>query len=271
MARATGGSVVNADSMQVYAGPRILTARPTPEEEAEAEHLLYGAVDPRVAFSVGDYARAVAPVLDGLKARGRLAVVVGGTGLYFRALTEGLVAIPEIPPHVMHEVEAMAPAALHPWLKERDPARAAELEPADTPRLQRAAAVWLATGRGLGEWIGRGQTPLLAAGHWRGVFLAPDRAALYRRIDARFEAMMRLGALDEARAVMALGLPANRGIMKAHGMPHLLRHLAGGIGLPEAIARGQQDTRNYARRQSVWARRYMADWRWIPSPSAVQS
>ncbi len=250
--------------MQVYDGLRILTARPTPQDEAQAEHRLYGVVDPRRAFSVGDYLRAAAPLLAELKAEGRLAVIVGGTGLYFRALTQGLVATPEIPRHVMDEVDALGDGpALHAWLAQRDPERAAELQPADTPRLQRAAALLLATGRRMKDWLADPQPPVLTPGCWRGVFLNPDRAALYARIDARFHAMIAAGALDEVRAVAALGLPANRGLMKAHGLPHLVRHLDGELALDDAIALGQRDTRNYARRQATWARRFMADWRWI--------
>jgi tRNA dimethylallyltransferase len=261
-----GGVVVNADSMQIYDGVRILTARPTPAEEAQVEHRLYGCIDPRTAFSAGDYVRALRPVLAELRARRRLAVVVGGTGLYFRAITQGLVATPEIPPHVMDEVEALgAGPGLHAWLGARDPARAAELNPADAPRLQRAAAIWLATGRPTAFWRAQEQPPLLEAGRWRGVVLTPDRSALYERIDRRFGSMIEAGALDEARRIMALGLPANRGVMKAHGMPHLVRHLEGAMTLDEAVERGRRDTRNYARRQGVWARRYMADWRQLPA------
>jgi tRNA dimethylallyltransferase len=263
-ARALGGVVVNADSMQVYHGPRTLTARPTPEEEAAVEHRLYGFVDPRTAFSTGDYLRAVAPVLANLRASGRPAIVVGGTGLYFRALTQGLVETPEIPPHVVDEVRRLGEgAALHAWLAARDPARAAELKPADTPRLQRAASIWLATGRSLKEWQATPQPPVLAPDSWRGFFLDADRETLHARINARFRRMIAEGAMDEARAVSALGLAANRGVMKAHGMPHLLRHLADGLPLEDAIRLGQLDTRKYARRQRIWARRYMADWRWL--------
>ncbi|MGL4241152.1 MAG: tRNA (adenosine(37)-N6)-dimethylallyltransferase MiaA [Beijerinckiaceae bacterium] len=260
-AQQLNGVVVNADSMQIYDGLRILTARPTPHEERQAEHRLYGVVDPKIAFSAGDYVRLAAPVLAELKTAGRPAIITGGTGLYFNALTQGLVETPEIPPHVVSQVAQLeSQVDLHAWLLERDPARAAELNPADRPRLQRAAAVWLATGRSMKDWQGAQHSPLLAAGSWQGVFLEADRQALYARIDARFRTMIAEGALEEVRAIMTLGLPANRGIMKAHGMPHLVRHLAGEIGLDEAIAKGQQDTRNYARRQAVWSRRYMADW-----------
>jgi tRNA dimethylallyltransferase len=264
VAKATGGVVVNADSMQIYDGPRTLTARPTLEEEAEVEHQLYGCVDPRIAFSTGDYLRLAAPVLAGLAAAGRIAVITGGTGLYFRALTEGLVETPEIPAHVMDEVAGIGDGpAIHAWLSTRDPARAAELQPADVPRLQRAASVWLATGRSMKDWHGDQQAPLLAADTWAGLFLAPPREWIYKRIDDRFHKMIAAGALDEVRAVSALNLPPNRGVMKAHGMPHLVRHIAGEMSLEDAIRLGQQDTRNYARRQGVWARRFMRDWAWV--------
>jgi tRNA dimethylallyltransferase len=270
VAKAAGGVVVNADSMQIYDGLRVLTARPTLEEEAEAEHRLYGFVDPRQAFSAGDYVRAVAPVLGGLKAAGRLAVLVGGTGLYFRALTAGLVNMPDIPAKIMREVEAMETAgqSLHEWLRREDQDSAARLAPADAPRLQRAVSVKLATGRTLGDWQRETTAPVLGEGRWSGVFLNPDRAALYARIDTRFHSMMAQGALDEARHILSLGLPANRGVMKAHGMPHLIRHLKGEATLEEAIRLGQQDTRNYARRQGVWARRFMREWRWAVAYAA---
>jgi tRNA dimethylallyltransferase len=268
VAKATGGVVVNADSMQIYDGLRILTARPTLEEEAEVEHHLYGCVDPRIAFSTGDYLRLITPVIADLSAKGRLAVITGGTGLYFRALTEGLVKTPEIPPHVMDEVVAVGDGpALHAWLSKRDPARAAELQPADLPRLQRAASVWLATGRSMKEWHADQQPAVLAEGSWAGLFLSPPREWIYSRIDARFHKMIAAGALDEARAIAALNLPANRGVMKAHGIPHLIRYLSGEMLLHEAIRLGQQDTRNYARRQGVWARRFMGGWAWA-APSA---
>jgi tRNA dimethylallyltransferase len=264
VAKATGGVVVNADSMQIYNDIRVLTARPTPDEEAEIAHQLYGFVDPRVAFSAGDYARAVTACLGSLKAKGQLAVLVGGTGLYFKALTEGLVTMPEIGLPIMAEIERLTAegASLHDLLKIEDPEAAARLSPADTPRLQRALSVVRSTGRTLGDWQRSTTTPVLADGRWSAVFLAPEREALYARIDSRFHTMMTRGALDEARQIRSLQLPVNRGVMKAHGMPHLIRHLDGEIALDEAIRLGQQDTRNYARRQFTWARRFMGGWRW---------
>ncbi len=265
IAKATGGVVVNADSMQLYDGLRVLTARPTPEEEAGAEHRLYGFVDPRIAFSVGDYVRAAAPLLAELKQERRLAVLVGGTGLYFRALTDGLADVPPIPAELMAQVEAMPPGQLHEALSREDPDSAARLSPADAPRLQRALAVVRATGLTLGAWRRDATAPVLGPGRWTGLFLAPEREALYARIDLRFEAMMAEGALDEAAAIRDLDLPGNRGVMKAHGMPHLIAHLEGRLQLEEAIRLGQRDTRNYAKRQFTWARRFMTDWRWAPA------
>jgi tRNA dimethylallyltransferase len=264
VAKRTGGVVVNADSMQIYDGIRVLTARPTLEEEATVAHELYGFVDPRVAFSAGDYSRAVTACLGTLKAKGQLAVLVGGTGLYFKALTEGLVEMPDIPPPIMAEIEQLTTdgVSLHDLLKTEDNEAAGRLSPADTPRLQRALSVVRATGRTLGDWQRSTTIPVLAEGRWSAVFLAPDRDALYARIDKRFHAMMAMGALDEARHIRSLQLPINRGVMKAHGMPHLIRHLYGEITLDEAIRLGQQDTRNYARRQFTWARRFMMSWRW---------
>jgi tRNA dimethylallyltransferase len=264
VAEAVGGLVVNADSMQLYDGLRILTARPTPDEEAAVAHRLYGCIDPQRAFSVGDYLRLVAPVVAEARARAQTVILVGGTGLYFRALTVGLVETPEIAPEIMIEVQQLGDGpALHQWLKRHDPARAAELQPADVPRLQRAAALFLATGRSMKEWLAETPPPLLAPGRWQGLFIDPARGAHYARIDARFRAMMAEGALDEVRAILALGLPANRGVMKAHGLPHLAAHLRGEMSLEAAIALGQRDTRNYAKRQRTWARKFMADWRWL--------
>jgi tRNA dimethylallyltransferase len=265
LAEATGGAVINADSMQLYSGLLILTARPSLDEETRVQHLLYGTVDPAIAFSVGDYLRAVTPVLAELQAAKRPAIVVGGTGLYFRALTEGLVETPEIAPEVVAEIDAMTLAGvdLRQHLAALDPITAARLKPADTGRLQRALAVAMGTDRPLSAWQAEVAPPVLPPTSWQGVFIAPDRAALYGRINSRFDIMLQGGALDEVRAVRALNLPANRGIMKSHGMPHLMAHLEGRMALEEATRLGQQDTRNYAKRQFTWARKYMAGWRWI--------
>ena len=266
LAEMLGGTVVNADSMQVYADLRVLSARPSTAEEAQVPHRMFGFVPASAEYSVGDYLRDSAAVLADLRAAGRVPIIVGGTGLYFRALTEGLVATPDIPDALGARVAALAAGGgdLRAALMARDPAAAARLSPADMPRLMRALAVVEATGRPLAEWQASAQgAPLLVPGRWAGLFINPDREVLAKRINQRFLTMMDQGALDEVRHLAGLGLPANRGVMKAHGVPHLLAHLAGEMRLEQAIERGQGDTRRYAKRQMTWARKFMTGWTWV--------
>jgi len=267
LAGMTGGIVVNADSMQVYRDLAILSARPDAAERAGVPHHLFGFVDGAEEFTVGAWLRAVAELPPG-----RPCIFVGGTGLYFKALTEGLVETPPVHPEITAAIAARAAAGedLHAALARLDPEGAARLAPADSPRIQRALAVREATGTSLAQWqAGHSPKPLLAPGSWRGVFLAPARDLLYARIDRRFEQMIGQGALREVAALQARGLPANRGVMKAHGVPHLIRHLACEMTLEEAIRLGRQDTRNYAKRQFTWARKFMADWTWCADAEAV--
>lgn len=270
LAKARGGWVVNADSMQVYSDLSVLSARPTPMEEADVPHRLFGFVPSREEYSVGRYLADVAPLIEAARKGGPPLLIVGGTGLYFRALTEGLMPSPAIPEAIRTEWRARAASGddIHAELLRRDPARAARLAPRDTPRILRAIELFEATGRSYSDWLSENPgEPLLHPGEWRGVFLDPERDWLSGRIDARFLAMLEGGALDEIRRLMAIEppLPANLGIMKAHGAPHLAAHLRGEMSLDEAIARGQRDTRAYARRQVIFARRYLAGeaWRWI--------
>lgn len=270
LARRLDGEIVNADSMQVYRDLRMLTARPSVEDEAAVPHHLFGHVDGARTYSVGDYLRDVRPVLSGIAGRGRRIIVVGGTGLYFAALTDGLIDTPEVPEAVRHDIEAQHAAGwdLYAMLAVEDPAAATKLRPADTPRLMRALEVVRATGRSIRDWQRAEAAPApLGGGDWSGLFLAPDRVTLYARIDRRFQAMLDAGAWDEVTRLAARGLPANRGVMKAHGVPHLLAHLAGNMPVERAIELGQQDTRNYAKRQFTWARRRMADWTWLDEPA----
>lgn len=264
IAEATGGIVINADAMQVYRDLRVITARPTPEEEARAPHLLYGHVDAAVNYSVGRYLRDAAPALAQAQQLGRLPIFVGGTGLYFKALTQGLSAVPPIPADIRDAVRsrlaAQGPEALHAELMSGDPEGAARLFPRDRVRIARALEVLLATGRPLADWQREGMQPLLAGEGVVKLFLAPDRAALYARIDARFERMLAEGALDEARALAQRGLDPLLPAMKAHGMPWLIRHLRGEILLAEAVEKAKQDTRHYAKRQFTWFRHQLADW-----------
>lgn len=270
LAKERGGWVLNADSMQVYADLSHLSARPTPIEEASVPHRLFGFVSSREEYSVGRYAADVAPLIEASRRAGPPLVIVGGTGLYFRALTEGLMPSPAIPEAIRSEWRARAAAGedVHAELFQRDPVRAAQLEPRDIPRILRAIELFEATGRRYSEWLAENPgKPLLKRGEWRGLFLNPDRASLNERINGRFLAMLDQGALDEVRRLVAHEPPlsANLGIMKAHGVPHLAAYLRGEISLEEAIARGQQDTRAYARRQVIFARRYLTgeSWLWL--------
>ena len=264
LAARLGGLIVNADSMQVYRDLRILTARPTPQEEAQAPHRLYGHVDGAVNFSVGHYLRDAAAVLAEARAARRLPIFVGGTGLYFKALVEGLSDIPAVPDAVRERVRAAAEgrdsAALHAELAGRDPAMALRLRPSDRLRILRALEVVEATGQSLAAFQGRRRPGLLGDAASVRLFLAPDRDALRRRIDARFLAMIEGGAIEEVRALATRRLDPMLPAMRAHGVPGLLAHLRGEITLEQAIARGQGDTRRYAKRQFTWFRHQMPGW-----------
>ncbi len=263
LAERCGGEVVNADALQLYAGLRVLTARPSPDEEARAPHHLYGVADPAEAWSVGRWLRAVLPVLAGIAARGRPAVVVGGTGLYFRALTHGLAETPPVTEAARAAVQARfdaeGEAAFRRALAVADPEAEARIAPGDRQRLVRALAVAEASGRPLSAWRAETRPPLPPEA-WRGVVLAPPRDELYARCDARLEAMTAAGALEEAAALAARGLAPDLPAMKAVGLRELLAHVRGELPLGEAVARAQQETRRFAKRQLTWFRNQTPDW-----------
>jgi len=268
LAERLGGTIVNADSMQVYAGLRVITARPSPDEEARAPHVLYGHVDPAETYSTGQWLREVSRVLDDIAAAGRVPIVVGGTGLYFKVLTEGIAAVPAIPAEIRDNVrdrlarDGVAP--LYAELTARDPVTAARLMPLDRSRIARALEVVLATGRSISDWHGEATAPLLAPERTARVFVTLERAELVSRIEARFAAMLEAGALDEVRALSARDLDPLLPAMKAHGVPWLIRHLRGEISLDEAAAGSIMDTRRYAKRQHTWFRGQMKDWPLVP-------
>ncbi len=274
-ARALGGVVVNADSMQVYADLRVLTARPSPDEEAAAPHRLFGHVDAAVNYSVGKWLADAQAVLDEARAQGRLAILAGGTGMYFKALTQGLSDIPAVPEEVRAQVRAQAqglsPPQLHARLAACDPMTAARLRPSDPQRILRALEIFAATGRPLAAFQGARQAPILPRGAWAGLFLDAPRDWLYARIDARFRAMVDQGAVKEARALMARGLDPALPAMRAHGVPGLIDWLAGRASLEEAIARGQADTRHYAKRQATFARHQLPDFRFVAPQEAERA
>jgi tRNA dimethylallyltransferase len=269
-----GGTIVNADSMQVYRDLRIVTARPNDAEEARVPHRLYGHVDAAENYSVGRWCQDVRRAIEETRAEGRLPILVGGTGLYFKALTQGLSAVPPTPPEVRAAVRARCDAegstALHAELARRDPATATRLRPGDRMRICRALEVLEATGRSLADWHRDGMPAILDPDRALKLFLDVDRAELHRRIDARFDAMLAAGALEEVRALAARGLDPVLPAMKAHGVPWLRRHLAGEIGLDEAAAGGKSDTRRYTKRQQTWFRHQMPGWAWV-SPDAAEA
>jgi tRNA dimethylallyltransferase len=274
LAHATGGVIINADSMQVYRDLRVITARPTPEEEARIPHRLYGHVDAAVNFSAGQWVADAALVLSEARAQNRLAIFAGGSGLYFKALTSGLSAVPPIPPGLRESIRARLELdgveALHAELAHRDPASAERLQPRDRIRIARALEVFEATGRSLTDWHRDGLPPLLPPGQFSALFLSPDRDELYARIDARFDAMLNAGALEEVERLAARQLDPLLPAMKAHGVPALLRHLQGEITLDEAAVIGRADTRHYAKRQFTWFRHQLPEFEWV-KPDAVRA
>jgi tRNA dimethylallyltransferase len=245
--------------MQVYRDLAILTARPTEAEMARVPHRLYGVLDAAEVCSAARWGEMAEAEIAAAQVEGRLPVLVGGTGLYFRALLKGLAPVPEIPATVRAAARALhkeiGGARFHAALAEKDPEAAARLHPSDTQRLVRAYEVVTATGRTLAAWQGGETEGALRPA--AAVLLLPPRGALYAAIDRRFATMVQAGALEEVRALLARGLAADLPAMKAVGVPELARHLRGEITLDAAIALGQQASRNYAKRQVTWLRHQM--------------
>jgi tRNA dimethylallyltransferase len=267
LAEALGGVVINADSMQVYRELRILTARPSPEEEARVPHALYGFVSGSEAYSAGRFAIDAARALKDASEKGLRPIIVGGTGLYFKTLVEGLSPMPEIPDdiraHWRSEATKAAPGALHTVLARRDSVTAARLNPGDTQRIVRALEVLEASGVPLSDWQQRPREPVLDARRTLRLVVSPERAELNRRIDARFAAMLSAGALAEVQQLGHLGLDPVLPIMTALGVRPLLAHLAGTASREAAVAAAQAETRQYAKRQLTWLRSNMISWKWL--------
>jgi tRNA dimethylallyltransferase len=272
LAQKTGGVVINTDSMQVYRDLRVLTARPTPKEESAVPHRLYGYVDASVNFSAGAWVADAARVLTGARAQNRLPIFAGGSGLYFKALTRGLSAVPPIPPEIRESVRARLERdgveALHAELARHDAVASERLKPRDRTRIARALEVVEATGRSLTDWHREGLPPILPPGEFTALFLSAEREVLYARIDARFDAMLTAGALEEVAALAARNLDPLLPAMKAHGVPALIRHLRGELTLEEAAIIGRADTRHYAKRQFTWFRHQLPEFEWVPPEAA---
>jgi tRNA dimethylallyltransferase len=274
LAEKIGGTVVNADSMQVYRDLRILTARPSPEDEARAPHALYGFVAGAEAYSAGRYAIDVAHAIDTAHANGTVPIVVGGTGLYFKVLLEGLSPVPAANPEIRafwREEAARRPAPeLHALLAVRDPETAGRLMPTDPQRIVRALEVLETTGRPLADWQREAGQPVLAESDTVRLLVLPERTQQGARIEARFDAMMQEGALEEVRGLLAHGNSTELPIMRALGVAPLSAHLEGRMPLDEAIEVAKADTRKYAKRQLTWLRRNMIAWNIIETQQTEQ-
>ncbi len=259
IARDGGGVIVNADASQVYGCWRVVTARPTPEDEAVAPHRLYGHLAWNAPYSAGHWLREVAPLLRG-PAR---PIIVGGTGLYFSALTQGLADIPKVPARVRTEADALPIDAM---LADLDPASVAALDTRNRARVQRAWEVQAASGKPLTHWQAQTPAPLLLLGDAVPLVLDAPRDWLLPRIARRFDAMLEAGALDEVAAMRDRFDPALPAF-KAIGVPELFACLDGQITLEEARARVQIATRRFAKRQRTWFRARMRDWQWVSPES----
>jgi tRNA dimethylallyltransferase len=262
LAERLGGVVINTDSMQVYAELRIITARPTPAEEARAPHALYGVRPAAEPGNAAWWRAAALSAMAAAQAAGRLPILCGGTGMYFSALVDGIAEIPECGEAARAEARWLlaehGPAALHASLAKVDPATAARLRPSDSQRVARAWEVWRGTGRGLAAWQKEKGYP--APWRFSALLLDPPREALRAAIAGRFTAMLNQGALEEVRALLALGLDPALPAMRAHGVPELAAHLRGEITLAEAARRAELVTGQYTKRQATWFRhRRMAD------------
>ncbi|HOZ29153.1 MAG TPA: tRNA (adenosine(37)-N6)-dimethylallyltransferase MiaA [Hyphomonadaceae bacterium] len=267
LAKRLDGEIINADAMQVYADLDILTARPDAEELAAAPHHLFGHIDAATRYSAGAWSKEAAAKIADLQGQGKVPIIVGGTGLYLMALTDGLSEIPPIPEEARREARARVAAdqvAAYADLVARDPAAKDRIDPQDRQRTARALEVLIATGRPISAFHGE-QAPVLEPGAWVGVALTPTREDLYARIDARVDKMMKLGALEEARRLWARQLDSELPAMRAHGMPGFADHFAGRMSLPDAIERCKRDTRRYAKRQMTWIAHQFTLWPRIPS------
>jgi tRNA dimethylallyltransferase len=263
LARERGAEIVNADSMQIYAGLRVLTAGPSPDETAAVPHHLFGTVDAAQSWSVARWLEAAMTALRDIDHRGKPAIVVGGTGLYFRALTQGLADVPAVS-ETQREISGLLYAAkgepeFRDLLSELDPEAAARIETGDRQRLVRAHAVAIATGRSLTAWQ-KATRPALAPDSWTGLVLDIPRADLYARCDARLSIMVEHGALDEVAAMEARKLSPALPALKALGYPQLAAHQRGEISLDQALEAARQETRRYAKRQLTWFRNQTPDW-----------
>jgi len=263
MAIKTGAVIINADSQQLYADMDVLSARPTKDDEAKAPHRLYGVADAAEAWSVGKWSRKAMDEIALAQEQGKAAILVGGTGLYFNALTKGLADIPPVPVEVRdaieREYEALGEEGFRANLCAVDPASEERIFPSDRQRLIRALSVHRTTGHSLTHYK-ETTRPLLAEGSWNGLIVEPERDVLYANCDRRVDIMMQTGAIEEVKLLMARNLDMGLPSMKAVGLREIAAWLNGEISRDEAVTAMKQATRNYAKRQLTWFRNQHPDW-----------
>lgn len=261
LAERTGGTVVNADSAQIYRDLPVLSAAPTADEKGRVEHRLYNVRDGASPCSAADWAAMARAEIADIHAQRRLPILVGGTGLYIRTLLDGIAPVPTVDPDIRRQVRIAAVEANRARLEELDPEAAARLKPADTTRVARALEVVLSTGRTLSDWQRHHQGGIGDEISLKPLILLPPRPWLYERCDTRFEAMVEGGGIEEVQALLARKLDASLPVMRAIGVREIAAFLAGEIGRDEMIERGRQATRNYAKRQYTWfAHQPPSDW-----------
>jgi tRNA dimethylallyltransferase len=266
LAQRHNGVIINADSMQVYAGIPILTAAPDTHEMQRAPHRLFGYIDPASACSVGRWIDAARIATYETWQEGKLPIFVGGTGMYIRALMQGISPIPDVSGDIREAVRALPVAEAYAWLRAHDPDMAARLETGDTQRILRAVEVLRQTGQSLLHWQAIPPQAPLPDAAFELYSLSLPRELLYQRCDLRLEHMLKQGALDELRDLLARNLPADMPAMRAVGIPELTRHLRGEWTLEHALTKAQQATRNYAKRQLTWLRNQFPDVHRIQHP-----
>jgi tRNA dimethylallyltransferase len=267
LAEATAGAIVNADSAQIYRDLPILSAAPSKEDLSRAEHLLYGVLDGAQPCSAADWADLAKIEIARLHAKGRIPILVGGTGLYLRTMLDGIAPIPPIDPEIRAKARGADVSANLAELAPLDAVAAATLNPGDTARIARALEVVKSTGKTLSDWQERREGGIAETIELKPVVLLPPRAWLYERCDRRFAAMVEQGALGEVEALLARKLDPDLPVMRAIGVPELGAHLRGELTLEQAIAAGQQATRRYAKRQYTWfAHQPPPEWRRFHDP-----
>jgi tRNA dimethylallyltransferase len=250
--------IINADAMQMVNALRVLAARPSVEEEAQAEHALYGILHPTEPTSVARWLKLMVPVVRRAWDEGKLPLIVGGTGMYLKALKDGLAEIPPVPDAIRTSLRALSAEEVRAQLEAKDPEMAARLKPGDSQRNLRALEVLEATGKSLAYWQQQSQPAPLPEAEMHEFYIDMPKPVLYPRLDARFMAMMEQGALEEVKYLLSFDPVLDTPISKAHGAPELADYLNGKVTLEEAIAKAQQNTRNYAKRQQTWIRNQMA-------------